>query len=116
MHEPGHFQVPDVNLTVAALDLLSGLTEGLSSNVEQHAVASNAMQILHQSMQSTVPEIRQSSFIWLGDLTKHCFDLVHPYLRKVPVFTFKMVMSKFNVKLILISSGFYANLDYKSGP
>ena len=70
-------------MAVAALDLLSGLTQGLGSQVEQHIVTSNVMQILLQSMNNPAPEVRQSSFSWLGDLTKNCYDHVFPRLCKI---------------------------------
>uniref|UniRef100_A0A671KPL9 Transportin-1 n=1 Tax=Sinocyclocheilus anshuiensis TaxID=1608454 RepID=A0A671KPL9_9TELE len=39
---------------------------------------SNIMTLLFQCMQDTMPEVRQSSFALLGDLTKACFPHVKP--------------------------------------
>ena len=71
---------------VAALDLISGLAEGLGSHVERLIVTSNLMQLLRQSMEDIVPGVRQSSFAVLGDLTKACFDQVVRCLRNIPFF------------------------------
>ena len=38
------------------------------------------MQLLYQCVQDPMPEVRQSSFALLGDLTKACFIHVHPHI------------------------------------
>lgn len=77
---PGQYEVPDKDFVIVALDLLSGLAEGLDGHIEQLVVSSNIMQLLYQCMQDSMPEVRQSSFALLGDLTKACFEHVHPYI------------------------------------
>ena len=79
-------------------DLLSGLAEGLNGHMESLVMSSNIMQLLYQCMQVShsllahlsnqyikyvvpkdpMPEVRQSSFALLGDLTKACFQHVQP--------------------------------------
>ncbi|EFX68747.1 hypothetical protein DAPPUDRAFT_301259 [Daphnia pulex] len=76
MQQPDQFEAPDKDFMIVALDLLSGLTEGLGGHIERLIVASNIMQLLYQSMQDPMPEVRQSSFALLGDLTKACFQHV----------------------------------------
>ena len=39
---------------------------------------SNMMHLLYQCVQDSMPEVRQSSFALLGDLTKACYAHVHP--------------------------------------
>lgn len=63
---------------IVALDLLSGLAEGLNGHIEKLVVNSNIMELLHHCMQDPMPEVRQSSFALLGDLTKACFQHVRP--------------------------------------
>lgn len=63
---------------IVALDLLSGLAEGLNGNMEGLIISSNIMHLLFQCMQDQMPEVRQSSFALLGDLTKACFPHVKP--------------------------------------
>ncbi|XP_058802239.1 transportin-1 isoform X2 [Phymastichus coffea] len=75
---PEQFEAPDKDFMIVALDLLSGLAEGLNGHMESLVVNSNVMQLLYQCMQDHMPEVRQSSFALLGDLTKACFQHVLP--------------------------------------
>lgn len=75
---PNEFDAPDKDFMIVALDLLSGLAEGLNGHIEKLVSNSNMMQLLYQCMQDPMPEVRQSSFALLGDLTKACFQHVHP--------------------------------------
>ncbi|XP_053672193.1 transportin-1 isoform X2 [Anopheles nili] len=77
---PGQFEQPDKDFMIVALDLLSGLAEGLDCYIESLVSSSNIMQLLYQCMQDSMPEVRQSSFALLGDLTKACFQHVHPHI------------------------------------
>jgi transportin-1 len=79
---PEQFEAPDKDFMIVALDLLSGLAEGLDGHMERLVVNSNVMQLLYQCMQDTMPEVRQSSFALLGDLTKACFQHVLPCIRE----------------------------------
>lgn len=54
------------------------MAEGLGSNIESLVVRSNILSLLYQCMQDQMPEVRQSSFALLGDLTKACFQHVKP--------------------------------------
>ena len=65
---------------IVALDLLSGLAEGLGGNIETMVVQSNLLSLLFQCMQDNTSEVRQSSFALLGDLTKACFRRVQPFI------------------------------------
>ena len=95
---PGQYDSPDKDFMIVALDLLSGLAEGLDIHIESLVISSNIMQLLYQCMQDSMPEVskcshfvvnfihdcfsqvRQSSFALLGDLTKACFQHVQPYI------------------------------------
>uniref|UniRef100_A0A8C1NEH5 Transportin-1 n=1 Tax=Cyprinus carpio TaxID=7962 RepID=A0A8C1NEH5_CYPCA len=76
--QPDQYEAPDKDFMIVALDLLSGLAEGLGGHVDQLVARSNIMTLLFQCMQDTMPEVRQSSFALLGDLTKACFPHVKP--------------------------------------
>ncbi|KAL1004896.1 hypothetical protein UPYG_G00051930 [Umbra pygmaea] len=76
--QPEQYEAPDKDFMIVALDLLSGLAEGLGGHVDQLVARSNIMTLLFQCMQDTMPEVRQSSFALLGDLTKACFPHVKP--------------------------------------
>ncbi|KAJ3615086.1 hypothetical protein NHX12_018654 [Muraenolepis orangiensis] len=76
--QPDQYEAPDKDFMIVALDLLSGLAEGLGGHVDTLVARSNIMTLLFQCMQDTMPEVRQSSFALLGDLTKACFLHVKP--------------------------------------
>ncbi|KAF5289606.1 hypothetical protein FQR65_LT11797 [Abscondita terminalis] len=78
IQNPEQFEAPDKDFMIVALDLLSGLAEGLNGHIEKLVVNSNIMELLHHCMQDPMPEVRQSSFALLGDLTKACFQHVRP--------------------------------------
>uniref|UniRef100_A0A8C6BX05 Transportin-1 n=1 Tax=Monodon monoceros TaxID=40151 RepID=A0A8C6BX05_MONMO len=61
------YEAPEKDFMIVALDLLSGLAEGLGGNIEQLVC-----------MQDKMPEVRQNSFALLGDLIKACFQHVKP--------------------------------------
>lgn len=65
---------------IVALDLLSGLAEGLNGHIEHLVANSEILELLHICMTDAMPEVRQSSFALLGDLTKACFRHVQPYV------------------------------------
>ncbi|CAB4054006.1 TNPO1 [Lepeophtheirus salmonis] len=71
MQNPNHLDQADKDFMIVALDLLSA--EGLDTHIESLVASSNIMQLLYQCIQDCMPEVRQSSFALLGDLTKACF-------------------------------------------
>jgi transportin-1 len=77
---PDQYDAPDKDFMIVALDLLSGLAEGLEHHIEGLTTSSNLLKLLFQCMQDSMPEVRQSSFALLGDLTKACFQHVQPYI------------------------------------
>lgn len=80
LQNPDQYEAPDKDFMIVALDLLSGLAEGLNGHIEKLVESSTIMQLLHLCMQDTMPEVRQSSFALLGDLTKACFQHVRPHI------------------------------------
>nr|CAH7748912.1 unnamed protein product [Callosobruchus chinensis] len=80
IQHPDQFEAPDKDFMIVALDLLSGLAEGLDGHIEKLVQNSNIMHLLHLCMQDSMPEVRQSSFALLGDLTKACFQHVQPHI------------------------------------
>lgn len=49
--QPDQYEAPDKDFMIVALDLLSGLAEGLGANVEQLVTRSNIMTLIFQCMQ-----------------------------------------------------------------
>ncbi len=104
---------PDKEFMIVALDLLSGLAEGLQAHIEKMLVESNLLTLLYQCMQDDTAEVRQSSFALLGDVTKACFQHVYPSVGEsytvclLPVYSvcvgdFMSVLSK-NLNPLMIS-------------
>jgi len=89
---------PDKDFMIVALDLLSGLAEGLGNysnlkekktsifffllgtNIDSLVERSNLLPLLERCAQDPMAEVRQSSFALLGDLTKACFRHVRKHL------------------------------------
>lgn len=59
---PSQFEQPDKERMIVALDLLSGLAEGLDGHIESLVSNSNIMQLLYQCMQDILPEVTASRF------------------------------------------------------
>lgn len=75
------YDAPDKDFMVVSLDLLSGIVEGLGSSIEPLVANSSVLlRLLHECMRDPQPEVRQSSFALLGDLTKACFQHLKPYI------------------------------------
>ncbi|GAM23333.1 hypothetical protein SAMD00019534_065080 [Acytostelium subglobosum LB1] len=66
---------PDKDFIVSALDLISGLTDGVGTSIEGLVANSNLPLVLLECMRDSHPDVRQSSFALLGDLSKFC--IVH---------------------------------------
>ena len=76
LQNPNHVDIPDKDFLVASLDLLSGLAEGLGEHMQELVSHSNLIQLLYQCAQDLMPEVRQSTFALLGDITKACFPCI----------------------------------------
>eukprot|EP01134_Creolimax_fragrantissima_P004304 CFRG4304T1 len=72
---------PDKDFMIVALDLLSGMTEGLGADLESLVANSHLMLLIIECMKDPVPEVRQSAFALLGDLTKACWPHVKPHIQ-----------------------------------
>lgn len=81
--DPENNEMPNKDFMIAALDLLSGLAEGLKSDITPLVASSNIMDLTLQCMVDPLPEVRQSSLAVLGDLTKACFEFVRPHVPQI---------------------------------
>jgi len=79
---------PEKDFMVCALDLISGLTEGLESQIQPLLVRTNFLSLLHECMQDQDVDVRQSSFALVGDLAKCCINELNPVLNQyIPLLT-----------------------------
>lgn len=79
---------PDRDFLIVALDLLSSLAEGLGASIESLVVRSNPplLNLLHKCMVDITPDIRQSAFALVGDLSASCFLYIKPVVNEfIPI-------------------------------
>lgn len=71
---------PDKSFLVVALDLLSGLTQGLGMTLEPYISTStpNLLDLLAVCLKYPQAPVRQSAYALVGDLAMHCFPLLRP--------------------------------------
>lgn len=69
---------PDSDFIVCALDLISGLAEGLGPAAEALVAGSALTQLLFACMRSPMADIRQSAYALVGDLSKSCVGVLRP--------------------------------------
>ncbi|CAO1631359.1 unnamed protein product [Parajaminaea phylloscopi] len=74
--------LPDDSFVVVALDLLSGLSQGLGRNVTQLIASDQSspqlIPLLGACITSYSAPVRQSAYALLGDLSVSAFELLHP--------------------------------------
>lgn len=73
---------PDRSFLVVALDLLSGLTQGLGLSLEP-AIGStqpNLLSLLTVCLKHPQAPVRQSAYALIGDLAMNCFPLLRPHM------------------------------------
>lgn len=81
--DPENTDMPNKDFMIAALDLLSGLAEGSKESIVNLVASSNILELTLRCMVDSLPEVRQSSFALLGDLTKACFNLIRPHIHRI---------------------------------
>ncbi|KAK9728992.1 hypothetical protein K7432_000629 [Basidiobolus ranarum] len=81
-HQNPTMELPDKDFMIVALDLLSGLVQGLNTSVESLVANSNPplLPLLGVCMQDASAEVRQSAYALLGDLAISCFAHLKPHL------------------------------------
>ncbi|KAJ3054631.1 Transportin-1 [Rhizophlyctis rosea] len=79
---PDQLDEPDKDFMVVALDLMSGMAQGLNTAVEPLVVNSqpNVLSLLMICIKDPTPEVRQSAYALLGDLAISAFEHVRPHL------------------------------------
>ncbi|KAJ7579308.1 armadillo-type protein [Mycena floridula] len=73
---------PDKSFLVVALDLLSGLTQGLGMTLEPFINASqpNLLSLLTVCLKHPQAPVRQSAYALVGDMAMGCFSLLRPHM------------------------------------
>lgn len=78
-------ELPDRTFIIVSLDLLSGLTQGLGSNIRGLVAQTNPpmLPLLAMCITHPDPPVRQSGYALLGDLAISAFDLLRPSLPQI---------------------------------
>ncbi|RDX49351.1 ARM repeat-containing protein [Lentinus brumalis] len=73
---------PDRSFLVVALDLLSGLTQGLGMALGPHISRSqpNLLSLLTVCLKHPHAAVRQSGYALVGDMAMNCFPLLRPHI------------------------------------
>ncbi|KAH8103257.1 ARM repeat-containing protein [Cristinia sonorae] len=73
---------PDRSFLVVALDLLSGLTQGLGLALEPSIMRSNPnlLSLLVVCLKHPHAPVRQSAYALIGDMAMNCFPLLRPHM------------------------------------
>jgi len=85
-----HDEEPDKEFIVCALDLVSGMTEGMGEGISPliQATTPRLQRGLLACMGDTTADVRQSAYALVGDLAKASFDQLRPCLGEyLPVMT-----------------------------
>ncbi|XP_055353434.1 transportin-2-like [Paramacrobiotus metropolitanus] len=80
LQHPDLHESPDRDCLIVALDLVSGLSEGVGSHLEPLVINSKLMLAVQHCIRDPVPEVRQSAFALIGDLAKAAFNAERPFL------------------------------------
>ncbi|KAL6765647.1 ARM repeat-containing protein [Haematococcus lacustris] len=75
----------DVDIHVLGLDLLAALAEGLGEALLPLVAPDTLSKVLLSACCAELPDVRQSGFALLGDLTKGCISLLLPLLHDLVV-------------------------------
>lgn len=77
--------MPDKDFLITALDLLSGLVQGLGANIMEliESTQPPLLQLLLICFIDPVAEVRQSAYALLGDLAINCYASIKPFLGQI---------------------------------
>ena len=78
---------PDKSFLVVALDLLSGLTQGLGMSLEPliNSTHPNILDLLSVCLKHPHAPVRQSAYALVGDMAMMCFPLLRPHMPGIVV-------------------------------
>lgn len=74
---------PEREFIICSLDVIAGMAEGLGSSIESLVGQSHLRQLLLQCCQDTSPDVRQSAFALVGDLSRVCAPHLQPVMKQL---------------------------------
>ncbi|KAI8928772.1 armadillo-type protein [Entophlyctis helioformis] len=112
--DPQHFELPDKDFIVVALDLLSGVAQGMAAAVEPLVPtgAPNIIDLLMICLKHPFNEVRQSSCALVGDFAIMAFPQIKA---RVPEFMQLMIPLIESIQSEDMSTGISNNATWASG-
>ena len=82
---------------VVALDLLSGVTQGLGSDVIPlvNSIQPMALSLLLICLRDPGNDVQQSAFAFLGDLAISCFEVLRPLIPQIMPLVIQQITPNF---------------------
>lgn len=74
---------PDRDFIICSLDVIAGMAEGLGSSIESLVGQSPLRELLLQCCQDPSPDVRQSAFALVGDLSRWCAPHLQPVAKQL---------------------------------
>ncbi|KAL0043428.1 hypothetical protein WJX79_004487 [Trebouxia sp. C0005] len=74
---------PEREFIICSLDVIAGMAEGLGSSIESLVGQSHLRELLLQCCQDPFPDVRQSAFALLGDLSRVCAPHLQPIMKRL---------------------------------
>lgn len=83
--DPNGIDPPDKDFIVVALDLLSGVAQGVESYTENLVPlgSPNIIQLLPSCMTDVYPDVKQSVYALIGDLAIYAFNHLQPFVPNI---------------------------------
>ncbi|CAK4070930.1 unnamed protein product [Aphanomyces euteiches] len=80
---PHEIEATDPEFIVCALDLVSGIAEGLGVSMAGLIAPTNILNLVMECIRFPKPNVRQSALAVMGEFAKNCFDLVAPHVADI---------------------------------
>ncbi|QRW12567.1 importin subunit beta-2 [Ceratobasidium sp. AG-Ba] len=93
---------PDKVFLIVALDLLSGLTQGLGSSIVQLVQQSQPplLQLLAVCLKHPDPPVRQSGYALVGDMAISCFEVLRPVIPQIMPELIEQIMPEPKIEFV----------------
>ena len=92
-------EMPDRDFIVVALDLISGVTQGLGQDTEAllNSVQPSVLQLLLVCMKDQESnDVQQSSFALVGDMAISCFSVILPQIDSILEYLILQIVPEFD--------------------
>eukprot|EP00927_Polykrikos_kofoidii_P026497 TRINITY_DN23577_c0_g1_i1.p1 TRINITY_DN23577_c0_g1~~TRINITY_DN23577_c0_g1_i1.p1 ORF type:complete len:955 (+),score=184.98 TRINITY_DN23577_c0_g1_i1:109-2865(+) len=88
---PNEYEKPDREVTVASIDLLAGVIEGLCERTSEILSQRNFMQIVPEVLKDNSLQVKQSAFALVGDCATYCIEYLAPFFPQIFPFLSKCI-------------------------